>query len=1089
MTFDRSVPPVVAVVVTCRPGPWLEESLRAVGGQDYPNLSVLVVDAGGADDRDAGEILARRVAAACPTAYIRRAAGTPGFAAGANEVIGLVEGASHYLICHDDAAPDPDALRALVEEAFRSNAGIVASKLVDWDRPERLLSVGAGIDRLGNLEGLVERGELDQGQHDTPGDVFVAPGGAVLVRADLFDALGGFDPTLPSGGEDLDLCWRALVAGARVRVAPAARTRHLEARDCGLPDGPEARLVEDRSRWPTLLTCASPATLSWLLPLGLLVSGGEAIAALATGRAGHATKVVGAALGPWRRPVRLWRSRRRTQRRRSVHDHRLRRLQVKGSGRFRSWLARRDELARSDELARRDKPAVPSPPPVGSGAVAGLPVVAGRDSGRDGATPVAVTFGVLVAFLLVGTRGVLFRHLPAVGSIPAEGGSIGEWWRSWLSTWRPAGLGSPGSGPPALGLLVVGRVLSFGSAGLLRHLLVLGPLLVGPLGAYRLARNWGSARARAVALVAYAACPLPYDAFAWGRWGALIVYAAAPWTVAALARLSGAMPHPRLPTRRFAGGVAGLGLLTAVTAAVAPSWWVVVPVASGALGLGSVLAARAPGAGRSAVAGVGGAVVAFVLLLPWSAGVVAHPSALFGPGPGPSGAASFARLLRFGVGPASNGPLGWGLLAAAALPLLIGRSWRLEWAVRLWTLSLVCFGWAYLSGAGVLASPPVDVLLAPAAVGLAGSVAVGVAAFEQDLPGYRFGWRQAASAVAAAGLVLAVVPSVADAAGGRWQLPTAGPSSALASLDGVRGGDYRVLWVGDPRAIPLASAPLGGGQAWAMSFDGLPGVADTWTGGAVGGAAAVSADLRLAAGGLTSQLGHLLAPLGVRYLVVPRYDAPSGSGAEPVPVPGDLIAGLRRQTDLEQIGSDPHYLVYLDAAWVPVRAEVGSGVALPARVSPAELVAGSLGPPRVALSGRSASTATGTVSSGERIYVSATYAPGWRLLVDHRSLRPTRALGYGMSWTVPDGVSGPAVLRAGGDPLLEAVQWVVVALWVAVAAGALAAGRSGSAGGPGADHERARSPASAGDRAGGAGGQPPVPGSAAVSDEELWVDG
>ena len=40
------VPPVVAVVVTCDPGWWLEPCLRALVAQDYPQLAVLVIDAG-----------------------------------------------------------------------------------------------------------------------------------------------------------------------------------------------------------------------------------------------------------------------------------------------------------------------------------------------------------------------------------------------------------------------------------------------------------------------------------------------------------------------------------------------------------------------------------------------------------------------------------------------------------------------------------------------------------------------------------------------------------------------------------------------------------------------------------------------------------------------------------------------------------------------------------------------------------------------------------------------------------------------------------------------------------------------------------
>ena len=108
---------------------------------------------------------------------------------------------------------------------FRSNAGIVAPKLVDWDHPQRLLQVGMGADKGGAPVTLVEPGELDQEQHDAVRDVFVAPGGCVLVRADLFEALGGFDEGMSMFGEDLDLSWRAQVAGARVVVAPGARVR------------------------------------------------------------------------------------------------------------------------------------------------------------------------------------------------------------------------------------------------------------------------------------------------------------------------------------------------------------------------------------------------------------------------------------------------------------------------------------------------------------------------------------------------------------------------------------------------------------------------------------------------------------------------------------------------------------------------------------------------------------------------------------------------------------------------------------------------------------------------------------------------
>ena len=224
----QAAPPVVAVVVAQQPGPYFDELLTSLAGQDYPNLSVLVIDV--ATD----ENLAARVAAHLPAAYVRRLETDPGFGPAANEALRLVEGAGFFCFLHDDVALEPTTIRALVEEAFRSNAGIVGPKLVEWDDPRRLLAVGMGADKAGVLVSLVEPGELDQEQHDAVRDVFVVPSACMLVRVDLFDALDGFDPDIPKYGHALDLCWRAHVVGARVMVNPDTRVRHAETEEQGV---------------------------------------------------------------------------------------------------------------------------------------------------------------------------------------------------------------------------------------------------------------------------------------------------------------------------------------------------------------------------------------------------------------------------------------------------------------------------------------------------------------------------------------------------------------------------------------------------------------------------------------------------------------------------------------------------------------------------------------------------------------------------------------------------------------------------------------------------------------------------------------
>ena len=102
----------MAVVVTRNPGPWFEDTLAPSAAQDYPDLTVLVVDCGSDDDPTA------RVAEVLPRAFVRRLEDGAGFADAANEALHVVEGATFLLLCHDDVVLDPTAVRLLVEEAL-----------------------------------------------------------------------------------------------------------------------------------------------------------------------------------------------------------------------------------------------------------------------------------------------------------------------------------------------------------------------------------------------------------------------------------------------------------------------------------------------------------------------------------------------------------------------------------------------------------------------------------------------------------------------------------------------------------------------------------------------------------------------------------------------------------------------------------------------------------------------------------------------------------------------------------------------------------------------------------------------------------
>ena len=188
--------------------------------------------------------------------------------------------------------PDPAAIRLLVEEAYRSNAGIVGPKLVSAADPRCCSRWAAAIDRFGAPYTGIEPGEFDQEQHDGVRDVFYVTTAAMLVRVDLFTQLGGFDPATFPGAEDLDLCWRARLAGARVLVAPDARVAHREAADDRRrADRPNESALA-RSRVRVLLTSYSLLTLIWLVPFGIVVGFIEALGHLFTGRPAAARAAV-----------------------------------------------------------------------------------------------------------------------------------------------------------------------------------------------------------------------------------------------------------------------------------------------------------------------------------------------------------------------------------------------------------------------------------------------------------------------------------------------------------------------------------------------------------------------------------------------------------------------------------------------------------------------------------------------------------------------------------------------------------------------------------------------------------------------------
>ena len=834
-TGDAPAPSVVAVVVTRNPGAFLEEAMAGLGAQDYPALSVLVVDAGSAHDPTA------RVAAALPTAFVRRLSGDPGFGGAANEALSAVQGATFFVICHDDVVLDPSAIRVMVEEAFRSNAAIVGPKLVSFDQPDVLLEVGRAIDRLGGSHTGIEPGEVDQEQHDGVRDVFYVSSAAMLVRADLFNELGGFDPDTFPGSEDLDLCWRARLAGARVMVAPDARGRHGEAaQQRATQDSPSAREVA-RCRVRVVFTAYSAGTLRRLVPLGLVVTLLEALVLIPTRRRGDAFAAARAWWWNLAHFGRLRNARRRAQSMRRVQDGELRELQVGASARLGVFLSHHHADERMQSLSER-----------------------GRDfldaAGELFRHPASAIMGVFFVLVIAGSRGLLSHGVPAIGTFarwPGVGDLVGE----LTSAWRHTGLGSTTAAPPVLGMMAgLGTVL-LGAVGLAQTLVVVGAFVLGALGAFRLVRGMGGAHGAAgVAALAYGISAVPRNAVAGGRLGPLVLYALLPHIVLLVAR-AGRFPGLIGTGRR---SLLGLVIVTAIAGAWYPPSLVVGVVVAVTLVIAGLFAGGA-GAGfrcvGAALAGFGGALV---LLMPWSAQLVDARTDRAMAGLSFRPQLDLVHVVTLRTGPNGAGIASWALVVAAAAALLLASGPALAWVTRSWVLAVAGYAAVYLPARlaphTAVAAPEAG--LALAALGLAIAAGFAVGALGDLLARARFSLRHAVGYVAVAGIIVASFGFLGDVFDGRWRSSVGWTDTVAFSQDRLSQGEFRILWLGDSSVLPLEPVQIDQTLSYTLTRNG-PGDARALLRAKASSAdRVISRAVRVAIAGDTSRLGRMLAPAG-----------------------------------------------------------------------------------------------------------------------------------------------------------------------------------------------------------------------------------
>lgn len=164
-----------------------------------------------------------------------------GFTGGYNQALSGID-AQYCLLLNSDVLVSDDWLAPLVEWMdSHPDCGICAPKLLaldktsngGWRKTTRFEYAGAAGGRLDYFGypycrgRVLSRVEMDHGQYDTPCEVFWASGAALMIRSELWHALGGFDARFFAHMEEIDLCWRAQALGWKICVVPQSVVYHI----------------------------------------------------------------------------------------------------------------------------------------------------------------------------------------------------------------------------------------------------------------------------------------------------------------------------------------------------------------------------------------------------------------------------------------------------------------------------------------------------------------------------------------------------------------------------------------------------------------------------------------------------------------------------------------------------------------------------------------------------------------------------------------------------------------------------------------------------------------------------------------------
>lgn len=215
---------------------YLKDFCETILKQQYDNYKVVIVDNASTDG--SVEFLRQNY----PQIEVIRNSTNLGYAAGNN--VGLEyackAGAAYFLVMNNDTIVPSDLIRRLMEVALTDpKIGFVTGK-VYFQNTENMLQTAGKLDKWWRATVVnVGQNKLDLGQYEEQRDYDYLDDVFWLVKREVYEKIGGYDPEFFLYWEETDWCARAKESGFRLVYTPKARLYHKVSQSTGGGSNPE----------------------------------------------------------------------------------------------------------------------------------------------------------------------------------------------------------------------------------------------------------------------------------------------------------------------------------------------------------------------------------------------------------------------------------------------------------------------------------------------------------------------------------------------------------------------------------------------------------------------------------------------------------------------------------------------------------------------------------------------------------------------------------------------------------------------------------------------------------------------------------